>query len=52
MMSRPKNPLYLHGQWWAYSLVENARSFSAKLDLVFQYDLGGIAVWRLGQEDP
>ena len=31
---------------------ENARSFSAKLDLVFQYDLGGIAVWRLGQEDP
>jgi spore germination protein len=31
---------------------ENARSFSAKLDLVFEYDLGGIAVWRLGQEDP
>lgn len=31
---------------------ENARSFSAKLDLVFEYGLGGIAVWRLGQEDP
>lgn len=31
---------------------ENARSFSAKLDLVFEYNLGGIAVWRLGQEDP
>lgn len=31
---------------------ENARSFSAKLDLVFEYNLAGIAVWRLGQEDP
>lgn len=31
---------------------ENVRSFSAKLDLVFQYNLAGIAVWRLGQEDP
>ena len=31
---------------------ENARSFSAKLDLVFEYNLAGIAVWRLRQEDP
>ena len=31
---------------------ENAHSFSAKLDLIFEYGLGGIAVWRLGQEDP
>lgn len=31
---------------------EDARSFSAKLDLVFEYNLAGIAVWRLGQEDP
>lgn len=31
---------------------EDVRSFSAKLNLVFQYNLGGIAVWRLGQEDP
>ncbi len=31
---------------------ENARSFSAKLDLVNEYGLAGIAVWRLGQEDP
>lgn len=31
---------------------ENARSFSAKLDLVLEFNLGGIAVWRLGQEDP
>lgn len=31
---------------------EDARSFSAKLDVVNQYALGGIAVWRLGQEDP
>jgi len=31
---------------------ENARSFSAKIDLLFEYNLRGIAVWRLGQEDP
>lgn len=31
---------------------EDVRSFSEKLNLVFQYNLGGIAVWRLGQEDP
>lgn len=31
---------------------EDVRSFSAKLDLVFEYNLAGIAVWRLGQEDP
>lgn len=30
---------------------EDARSFSAKLVAVNEYDLGGIAVWRLGQED-
>lgn len=30
---------------------EDVRSFMAKLNLVFQYNLGGIAVWRLGQED-
>lgn len=31
---------------------ENAASLSHKLDLVNEYNLGGIAVWRLGLEDP
>ncbi|MDE4541492.1 glycosyl hydrolase family 18 protein [Thermoanaerobacterium sp. R66] len=31
---------------------EDARSFQAKLPLVTQYGISGIAVWRLGQEDP
>lgn len=31
---------------------EDARSFQAKLPLLVQYNLSGIAVWRLGQEDP
>ncbi|MEA4882052.1 MAG: glycosyl hydrolase family 18 protein [Clostridia bacterium] len=30
---------------------ESADSLSAKLDIVKKYDLGGIAIWRLGQED-
>lgn len=31
---------------------ENRYSIKYKLDLVNKYDLGGIALWRLGQEDP
>ncbi len=31
---------------------ENGQSTAAKLDLVDKYDLRGIAVWRLGMEDP
>ena len=31
---------------------ENARSFAAKLQLVREFNLPGIAVWRLSQEDP
>lgn len=31
---------------------EDARSFQAKLPLISQYNLSGIAIWRLGQEDP
>ena len=30
---------------------ESADSMSAKLKLVKKHDLGGIAIWRLGQED-
>jgi spore germination protein len=31
---------------------DDARSFGHKLDLVDRYELGGVAVWRLGLEDP
>lgn len=31
---------------------EDAKSFSAKIPLLSQYGLSGVAVWRLGQEDP
>lgn len=31
---------------------ENAASISHKLDLVNRYNIKGIALWRLGQEDP
>ena len=35
-----------------YVWFENAASLSVKLDLVNKYDIGGIAIWRLGREDP
>lgn len=44
-------PFYEYGlgnQVW----FENRYSFRYKVDLVNQYDLAGIAIWRLGQEDP
>ena len=31
---------------------ENVDSLRYKLDVMIDYDLGGMAVWRLGQEDP
>jgi spore germination protein len=31
---------------------ESAESIKYKLDLVKKYDVAGIAIWRLGQEDP
>jgi spore germination protein YaaH len=31
---------------------EDARSWQAKIDLVNKYELAGIAIWRLGMEDP
>ncbi len=37
----------LHTVWFA-----SRRSLEAKLDLLVQYDLAGIAIWRLGGEDP
>jgi len=32
--------------------IENHVSLKPKLELVDKYDLGGIAIWRLGKEDP
>ncbi|WP_029687876.1 glycosyl hydrolase family 18 protein [Thermoanaerobacter sp. A7A] len=37
----------VHTVWF-----EDSKSFSAKLSLVDSYKLSGIAIWRLGQEDP
>lgn len=36
-----------HEVWFA-----SQRSLEAKLDLVIEHDLAGIAIWRLGGEDP
>ncbi|MCR4431252.1 MAG: hypothetical protein NUV45_09575 [Tepidanaerobacteraceae bacterium] len=52
MMNRLRNQLFLYHQRSAHIVwFEDARSFSAKLVVVNEYNLGGIAVWRLGQED-
>jgi spore germination protein YaaH len=36
-----------HEVWY-----ENAESLKAKLNLIRQYDIAGLALWRLGLEDP
>jgi len=36
-----------HEVWY-----ENTLSLKRKLELIRQYDLGGVALWRLGMEDP
>jgi spore germination protein len=49
--STAKVPYFRYGdgrQVW----FENRQSLSHKLALVSKYNLGGIALWRLGQEDP
>lgn len=42
-----RDPKLPHEVWF-----ENHVSLEAKLELVKKYDLGGIAIWRLGKEDP
>ena len=37
---------------WHSVYFENASSLASKLDIVNNYSLGGIAIWRLGMEDP
>lgn len=37
----------LHHVWF-----ENAESLKAKLDIANKWGIGGIAIWRLGREDP
>jgi spore germination protein YaaH len=49
--SKAKVPYIRYGdgrQIW----FENRQSLSYKLELVQKYQLGGISLWRLGQEDP
>ena len=49
--SQAKVPYIRYGdgrQIW----FENRQSLSYKLELVQKYQLGGISLWRLGQEDP
>jgi spore germination protein YaaH len=41
-----QNGLY-HQVWY-----ENSKSLKYKIDLVNRYDLAGLALWRLGDEDP
>lgn len=41
-----RDPVQSHEVWF-----ENHVSIEPKLDLVKKYDLGGIAIWRLGKED-
>jgi spore germination protein YaaH len=36
-----------HTVWY-----ENSNSLKAKLDIVNKYDIAGVAIWRLGGEDP
>lgn len=43
---------YRDGRQQRIVYYEDARSASIKLDLVARYRLGGIAIWRLGYEDP
>lgn len=44
--------LWNHDGVFEYAFIEDARSIQPKLDLLQRYDLRGISVWRLGQEDP
>lgn len=44
--------LWDHNGVFEYAFIEDARSFASKLDVLKEYKLRGISVWRLGQEAP
>lgn len=44
--------LWNHDGVFEYAFIEDAHSVQPKLELVEDYGLRGISVWRLGQEDP
>ena len=44
--------LWSHDGVFEYAFIEDARSLEAKLALLNKFNLRGISVWRLGQEDP
>jgi len=44
--------LWNHDGVFEYAFIEDQKSIIPKLNLAKQYNLRGISVWRLGQEDP
>jgi len=44
--------IWNHDGVYEYAFIEDQRSLEPKLGLVDEYNLRGISVWRLGQEDP
>lgn len=44
--------LWNHDGVYEYAFIEDKRSLAAKLKVLKKFNLRGISVWRLGQEDP
>lgn len=44
--------LWNHDGVFEYAFIEDKRSLEAKLKVMDEFNLRGISVWRLGQEDP
>lgn len=44
--------VYTYNQLNEYVFLEDQKSLAAKIDLIKQYHLRGISIWRLGIEDP
>lgn len=44
--------LWNHDGVFEYAFIEDKRSLEAKLKVLDEFNLRGISVWRLGQEDP